>query len=155
MPEKFELNHKKRPIRFLELCEFDGWKIKFYGICSLAEFPDAKCIKIAKQIAGKTLPSPAITDSRYGIAFITIHQAEMFNQIIIDWWERVNELRHRVFKAEAQSPFDFTEITATGEAFCVWELRVIGFERDAWVDNVLNNEISMEKYLQKRLNEDA
>lgn len=153
--KEFKLNHKKRPIRYLELAEINGWNVKFYGICSLNEFPDDKFIEIAKQIAEENLPTPAINNSRYGIAFVTIHQAEMFNQIIIDWWERVNELRHRVFKSEPESPFDFKDITETGEAFCVWELRVIGFERDAWVQTVLSNDKSIGKYLQRQLNEDA
>jgi hypothetical protein len=61
----------------------------------------------------------------------------MFNQIIVDWWENENELRHRVFKAVPEAPEAFREITHTGESFCVWELAVIGFEREAWINTVL------------------
>lgn len=155
--------YKPRPIRFLELWEHAGWKVKFYGISSPAERPEAKFLDIAKKIASETLPKPPLTDSRYGAAFVTIHQAEMFNQIIVDWWERVNELRHHVFKSMPDQPDYFQDITAGGEAFCIWELRVIGFEREAWIKAVLKNTDSsaaagaagIDDYLNFQLNEDA
>jgi len=151
------LFHKKRPIRFLELWKNNGYRIKIYGIRQGDEKPEKHFIEIAKEIADKILPQPALTEERYGIAFITIHQAEMFNQIIIDWWERTNELRHHVFKAEADIPTDFKNITSTGEAFCVWELRIISFERQAWIDKVLlpTEKDNFEKYLHTQLNEDS
>jgi len=62
---------------------------------------------------------------------------DLFNQIIIDWWENDNELCHQVFKALPESPLDFRDITHTGESFCVWELAVIALERDAWIETVL------------------
>ena len=149
--------YKSRPIRFLELWEHEGWKIKIYGICSLAEKPQSRFVKIAKEIAAENLPVPALGNDRYGVAFVTIHQARMFNQIILDWWGRENELRHHVFKANAETPYSFKNITVSGEAFCVWELRVIGFERDAWLNAVLKNSgaPNIEKYLNLRLNEDV
>lgn len=96
-------------------------------------------LEAAKDLTRDVLPQPAQMPDRYGVAFVTLHQAELFNQIIIDWWERVNELRHHVFKALPDAPDDFFDITDTGEAFCVWELRVIGFERQAWLDHVLTH----------------
>jgi hypothetical protein len=148
---------KKRPIRFLELWRENGWTVKIYGISSPGEFPEPEFVEKAKELARRTLPLPALTGERYGTAFVTIHRAAMFNQIIFDWWERVNELRHRVFKAEPEQPASFREITASGEAFCVWELRVIAFERDAWVEKVLMNpnQNGLEEYLNSQLNEDA
>ncbi len=79
----------------------------------------------------------------------------MFNQITVDWWEHSNELRHHVFRAEANHPLHFDDLTATGEAFCVWELRVIGFERDAWLETMLDSIDGPEEvaYLSRRLNE--
>ena len=48
-------------------------------------------------------------------------------------------------------------MTATGPAACVWDLRVIGFERDAWLSKVLRNPSGpdIDAYLSERLNEDA
>jgi hypothetical protein len=149
--------YKPRPIRFLEPWETNGWKVKLYGISSLGELPEPDFVERAKEIASRTLPAPALNRSRYGVAFVTIHRAAMFNQIIVDWWERVNELRHHVFKSLPESPYAFEEITASGEAFCIWELRVIGFERDAWLEMALKNgnEKGIDEYVNCRLNEDG
>jgi hypothetical protein len=115
--------HSPKTIRFIELWEEWGWRTKLYGIHGPNMEIGARLQQIAKNIAQETLPQPSIIADRYGLAFVTIHPSPMFNQIIIDWWERDNELRHRVFKANPDTPFLFQDITATGEAFCVWELR--------------------------------
>jgi hypothetical protein len=98
----------------------------------------------------ESYPRPPRTAERYGVAFVTVHQADLFNQIIVDWWERVNELRHRVFKADPGSPTEFREITASGEAFCVWELKVIAHERDAWTE-LLQSSLPLEARMQSYL----
>jgi len=88
-------------------------------------------VSIAKTLAAQQLPKRACTTERYGMAFVVIHGARLFNQILVDWWERTNELRHHVFKSGPRSPKAFVDITETGEAFCIWELRVLAFERQA------------------------
>jgi hypothetical protein len=79
-----------------------------------------------------------VAEARYGVAFVTLHQADLFNQLNIDWWERDNELRHHYFR---MNPGDsqFENITASGEGFCVWELQVVAFERKAWMEAILLN----------------
>lgn len=149
--------HRKRPIRFITLWQNRGWRTKLYGICQTNQIPDKPCLGAALKIAVQTLPQPALSAQRYGMAFVTVHQARLFNQVIVDWWERENELRHRVFKAEPESPYDFREITETGEAFCVWELAVLAFERQAWLDFVLSpaSGPDLEGYLGHVLKEDC
>lgn len=149
--------HTPRRIRFLELWEHEGWRMKLYGICENDDVPHREYVEMGKSIASRLLPRESDTPDRHGLGFVVIHEATMFNQIVVDWWERSNELRHHVFKAETRHPLHFENITATGEAFCVWELRVIGFERDAWVDTMLDNPDGMDvmAYLGRRLNEDS
>ena len=149
--------HRTRPIRFIRRWEHRGWRTKLYGICETEQFPDEACLEAAIEIAAQTLPHPAASPDRYGLAFVTVPQARPFNQIIVDWWERNNELRHRVFKALPEAPYAFKEITETGEAFCVWELRVLAFERAAWLDFILNppEGADIDGYLARVLNEDC
>jgi len=146
--------YSPRTIQFLELWEHEGWRMKVYAISEGGEKPHREFVKMAHSLASRTLPA-AGTPNCHGLGFIVIHIADMFNQIIVDWWERSNELRHHVFKAEANHPLHFDEITASGEAFCVWELRVIGYEREAWLDTVLDSLDGPEAatYLRRRLNE--
>lgn len=133
------LRHSRRPVRCVEVFEHAGWRIKLYAIAESDVPVGAAWLGLARALARETLPTDAGAAGRHGAAFVTVHVARMFNQIIVDWWERDNELRHRVFKAAPDAPTAFREITASGEAFCVWELAVIGFEREAWVETVLEN----------------
>jgi hypothetical protein len=129
--------HTPRHIQFIELWTFYPWKIKIYSICESEDLWDAGYINIAKSIAESQIRKLPKTTEHHNSAFLTIHIARMFNQIIFDWWAQENELRHLVFKAKPESPLSFVDITHTGEAFCVWELKVIGHERGAWMKHVL------------------
>ncbi len=129
--------YKERSIGFIEIWNFEQWRIKIYKICEEEFYWNEDYLDIAKSIAQKELLK--ISDHNYKIGFIVIHIAKMFNQIILDWWANENELRHLVFKASADKPAVFENITSTGEAFCIWELRVIEHERHAWIKNVLKN----------------
>src|SRR5262245_46068588 len=148
--------HKPRRIEFQRILEFNGWRVKLYTIVEdgLTILDDSHLAK-ARSIAEYVLPLPAVGADRHGVGFVTIHCASLFNQIIVDWWERDNELRHRVFKAAANTPLEYSDITHTGEAFCVRELRVIGFERDAWIEGALRNPSAeaIDDYLDSRLTE--
>ena len=135
------LTHTVRPVRFLELWRNGGWAVKMYGISTEDERPPPMLVDTAREIAVSCLPHPPLTEERYGTAFVIVHEAPaFFNTVIVDWWERVNELRHHVFRAQPEAPTRFHEITASGEAACVWELRVQAFEREAWLLHVLQNE---------------
>lgn len=149
--------HKKRPIRAIETIAFSGWTIKLYGISQFEERPGEMFLEKGKELARHTLPLPAKTDDRYGQAFVTVHQAGAFHQILVDWWENTNELRHRVFRAPPDAPMEFVDITDTGGAFCVWELRVLAFEREAWLTHVLLPAAGPDhvSYSRALLNEDA
>jgi hypothetical protein len=47
-------------------------------------------------------------------------------------------------------------MSGNGPAACVWDLRVMAFERDAWLECILKNpRPDVEAYLQRRLNEDV
>lgn len=133
------LRHTRRPISDLGLHAVGSWQVKLYGIAGKRPEVSSVLVAHARTIAARTLPEPAVTPSRYGVAFVIVHEARAFNTILVDWWEQVNELRHHVFRAPAHDPETFTEITASGEAVCVWELRVQAFEREAWLRHVLAN----------------
>lgn len=133
------LHHRTRPIRYLGLHRASGWSYKLYTIAGVGDDVDPSLVELAKERAGAVLPRPAQTTTRYGASFVIVHEATDFTTVVIDWWERVNELRHRVLRAPPDAPGSLTDITASGESVCVWELRVQAFEREAWLDTVLRN----------------
>lgn len=136
MRSEWRLTHEPRRIDALEPLALHDWRLKVYGICGLSRPIPKLMLDAATQIALENLPAPSMTSARYGVGFLIAHEAHAFNTITLDWWENVNELRHKVFRASS-GRHSFTDITASAEAACVWELRIMAFERDAWVDSVL------------------
>ncbi len=154
---KIEESYKKRAIRFLELWNHSGWTLKIYGITYQGEFPRSNIIERAKILACECLPNPAITENRYGVGFIGVHDGRGASFIFIDWWSDENELNHQVYVASHGNPEEFTYVTPTGLIACVWDLRVLCFEREAWIQTVLanSNGPNVQEYLNLQLNEDA
>ena len=137
MLSEWRLKHEPRRIAPLAPLVFRDWRLKAYGICGLGRPIPEAMVEAAAQIACEQTPTQAITSARYGVGFVIAHEARAFNTITVDWWENTNELRHKVFRAPTGA-HSYLEITASGEMACVWELRIIAFERDAWLDCVLH-----------------
>src|SRR5262245_4890647 len=133
------LRHSRRLISDLGLHDTNQWRLKLYGIGGKEPDVSSVLVERAKTIAAQSLPAPAVTAARYGVGFVIVHEAHAFNTVVVDWWEKVNELRHHVFRAASDKSGPFDEITSSGEAVCVWELRVQAFEREAWLRCVLEH----------------
>ena len=149
------LRHTRRLISDLGVHSAKRWRFKLYGIAGEGPAVSQVLVERGKSIAAESLPSPAVTSARYGVGFVIVHEAHAFNTVVVDWWEQVNELRHHVFRAAPGRAEAFDEITSSGEAVCVWELRIQAFEREAWLRCVLENaeDPDLDAYLVQRLTE--
>lgn len=147
--------YEPRPIRFQQLWEPNGWRIKLYGIAYASDTPDEKLVSAIKRAAQDVLPSPAVNDYRYGLGFVCAHQGRTVSVAFVDWWENEDELHHKMFVADEADlgeirPARDDELTA-----CSWDLAVISFERDAWVRHVLQPpQPDVDAYLRAHLNDD-
>ncbi len=152
--------YQTRPIRFLELVEHQGWQIKVYGIRvqegNTAETPDEPVVELAKTAVLKTLPQPAVTDNRYGVGFLIIHQGQMRNWLLLDWWYEEDILKQKLFSSPLDTPNQI-EPAEPDLLACVWELAVHGFERQAWLQTVLQNPTGpdLAAYLGQQFNGDV
>jgi hypothetical protein len=149
--------YRPRAIRFLEEWRDAGWRLKVYGIAYRTERPRAALVERAKRLARARLPQPAISESRYGVGFLGVHDGRDANFIFIDWWADENELHHHVYCSATDELESLTYVTPTGLSACVWDLRVQSFERDAWLAEVLRNAggADVEGYMARRLNADV
>lgn len=152
--------YKTRPVRFLDLVEHAGWRIKVYGIRfsedGTEETPDPSIANLAQKAMLEQLPQPAVTGSRYGVGFLIIHQGQHRNWLLLDWWYEQEILKQHLFSSPLDLPGKVTR--AENDLFaCTWELAVHTFERQAWIDTVLNNPNGpdLEAYLQQQLNKDV
>jgi hypothetical protein len=126
-----------RPIVPLGVWRHGDWRLKEYAIAYGRDRARRELIAAAEAAAGRTLPTPAVTDNRYGVGFLGIHDGRGGNFVFIDWWEQENELHHRVFFSSSDAPGSLRPATAADPIACVWDLRVVAHEREAWVRHVL------------------
>ncbi|MFE9064584.1 hypothetical protein [Streptomyces violaceusniger] len=130
--------HRPRAISFLGLETIGGWAVKVYGISAAADVPRPALVAATVETAASLLPSPARTDSRYGIGFAIAHDAADYCFALVDWWHGEHEIHQRLFSAPRERPDALSP--HPGEAIgCVWELAVTDFERRAWLRHVLAN----------------
>lgn len=148
--------YEARAIRFHEEWQHAGWRLKVYGIAYRRSRPRVQLFETAKKLAGERLPRPHDGEGRYGVGFVGVHDGRGANFIFVSWWADENELHHHVYTAPSDELDDFKYITPSGLVACVWDLRVLGFEREAWLEKVLKaGRLDAESYMACRLNEDV
>ena len=74
---------------------------------------------------------------RHGMAVLIVHEAREGRFVLLDWRTGENMLQHHVyFSPDTDNP-EFRDMAQTGIAACVWELKVLSFEREAWIEYVV------------------
>lgn len=127
--------YQPRAIRFQRLVPHAGWTIKLYSIAHGGRAFDEAPFASGLRMALDALPAPARTQARPGVGFAILHQGNGCDYAVIAWWDRENELPLRVFVRDGVEP-SFRAARGS-ESICVWDLEVIGFERDAYVRTLL------------------
>lgn len=146
-----------RPIRFWERWEEAGWRMKIYSILYQQPASRPELLEAAKILARERLRTSATDKSHYGVGFIGIHDGRGAVFLFVDFWADENELHHHVYVAPKDDPTNLTYVTPTGLTACVWDLRVLCFERQAWIETMLANPAGpdLDAYLARQLNEDV
>jgi len=145
--------YEKRPVNFLKEINSSGWRIKVYGISAKSEPLSKELVSEGIRAVLSHLPTPALTENRYGVGFLIIHQGTMRNWFLLDWWENEDIMHHRLFSSPLNCPSIITSEPDRSLIACVHELRVISFESEAWIKTVLCNdkEPSFDEYLKAKL----
>ena len=152
-PIELRGRHRRRPIRFAGLHRLRDWRVKLYGIALPGEQPAAAVMDAALRTAQEVLPQPAHAPGRYGVGFVVVHNAADYGFVLVDWWDRENEIHQKLFSAELGHPDRLAP--HSGDAIgCIWELSVTDFERRAWIRDVLANPSGpdIELYLRREFN---
>ncbi len=149
---KIKHGFKPRPARFLGIEEFGEWRLKLYGLTAEHHRLLPELVDEAKKLARNTVPRTLTNE--YGIGFMGVHCGRDSNFVFIDWWSNENELHHHVFCSSLDKPLELKR-APEGLAACVWDLQVIWYERNMWVEHVLNNPRgpNVELYLKKVLDD--
>lgn len=146
-----------RPIRFIELFSIENWIVKIYSISSKNEVVSAKKIALAKENIPTWLKHSEENNlQKYHIATLILHEGKEGCFAIINWWLDDNMLQQYIYLSSNDNPGIYKLYSDSGIITCVWELSVIWFERNAWVNHVLlkNENPDFEGYLNEQLNQD-
>jgi hypothetical protein len=136
-----------RPVRHLGIRSCHGFQLKTYSIV-YGDVPlNSNAFEDGMRLAERELPSSAVTAERPGVGFVIMHQGRTGDYLILCWWDRENELPLRVFARDEKG----WRAAAGGESVCVWDLRVIWWEREAYVNTLLSGG-AMDDYLAACMN---
>ena len=145
--------YSPRPIRFLGIRTPGGWRLKHYAITYGPRSLDEAVFEPGLAMALAALPEPATTEGRPGVGFVIAHQGRGADYVVLAWWDRENELPLRVFVREQRDGAAWRPAQES-ESVCVWDLQVLGFEREAYVATLLAPDAGSEaadRYLGRRL----
>ena len=129
--------YEDRPIDFLEVRRVLEWRLKTYAITYGSEVLDSDVYDRGTDLASRELPQPAVNEGRGGVGFVICHQGRGIHFLVLNWWDRENELFNRVF-TRGFGAIDEWQPAARGETACVWDLQGIAHEREAFVNHVLS-----------------
>ena len=148
--------YQPRPLRFLELWQLDDWRLKVIGIAYGRETPSTELVEAAKRIAADHLRMNRTRHTTYGVGFLGVHDGRGENQVFLDRWINENELVHGYWVSSKDEPARLVVPDADHNSVCVWDLAVQCFERQAWVECVLNNPRGpdVDDYLARRIRAD-
>lgn len=144
---RFTPYHPRR-LASLGLVEAGGFRLKRYSIVFGDEPHDAGRFDGLMPLALAELPSPAIAEGRPGVGFAILHRGRTADYVVLGWWDRENEVPIRVFVSDTRGP----HAASGGEGMCVWDLRVVWWEREAYVRTMLaDRPADVEAYLAARI----
>jgi len=138
-----------RPIRYAGITDVFGYRLKRYVILYGGGPFREHDFEIGMKLAFESLPRPAIEPQRPGVGFAIAHQGNGVDYAVLAWWDNENELPLRIFVRPQIVKGEWRPAIA-GESVCVWDLEVIGFERNAYVKTLLNAG-DVEQYLELHL----
>lgn len=134
----------------LEVC---GRALKVYSIFAEPErYATLPAPEWLRQQAASVLPEP-LQEGDHPVGFLILHYGVDGSYLLVSQWYDANMLKHWVRGSAAGTGGDtsFTPLAQRDLIACVWELEVIKFERDAWVNTVLArgrlDQASLDAYL--------
>lgn len=128
--------YRDRAVRPLGVRDVEGWKLKVYGIAPAGRSVHPPLYEDGFTVMVKDLPQPPLTSRRSGVGFVIFHEGRGVHYLLLCWWDRESELFSRLMVRGLEED-DLWVWAQEHEMAGAWEIQVIAFERDAWVDTVL------------------
>jgi hypothetical protein len=151
-----ELPYRPRRIHFVRLEEAKGWRLKLYNLLHHSKQPSEALLRAATETALAFLPQPASTAGRYGVGFVAVHQGSSYDFVTVAYWTYDTELRSQTYMRPSSGSYLLEPVSGSELSADVWDLRLLAFERDAWLETVLRPaQADLDAYLDRTLEEEA
>lgn len=143
------------PRRVLSHGTVEGaWTAKVYAILSDRWADDALPPRAAMAAAVRAAMDRLDAPLDHDFGFAIFHLADDGIYLLLTRFNNANNLRHRVFSIDlGEEPLRLEPLADPHIVACVWELRLMKFEADAWIDHVLRTGLTPEsagRYLATR-----
>ncbi len=125
-----------RDVEFRGVIECAGYRLKAYSIVYGDAPLEEAVFEKGMKLAADDLPRPAIDAHRPGVGFVIFHQGDGVHYLVLNWWDRENEMPIRTWVNYFEDDAPWRPASG-GESVCVWDLEVIGHERNAYVETIL------------------
>jgi len=129
--------HRPRPFIGLGHVAQNGWLLKRYAITVDRHPPSPALLQAALDLAGRVLPAADDAQAGHGVGFVIAHQGVDGDYVLVDWWTGENMLAQQIHIAPAGRARGFERFQSRDIVSCVWEMQVLAFEGQAWIDKVL------------------
>ncbi|MFJ5289177.1 hypothetical protein [Streptomyces sp. NPDC088348] len=147
------LTYSPRLVKALPPVDVCGRALKVYAMFaepeSASTLPEPEWLQ--QQVAS-VLTEP-LQEGDHPAGFLILHYGTEGNYLLVSQWYDANMLKHwvRGTAVDAAGNTTVTPLVQRDLIACVWELEVIKFERDAWVNTVLAqgrlDQASLDAYL--------
>lgn len=142
--------YQTRQIQFLGIYNQQGWQLKVYSILHPDKTLSSELVEVAKTTALEFLPDQN-EPGHYGVGFISVHQGKSYDFVTVGYWNYSTELRHQTYMRPSSAELSLEALTASELSSDVWDIRLLAFERDAWVEVLKSSSPKIEDYLMKQL----
>lgn len=161
--------YQSRPIRFVGVRDLAGWRMKCYEIDARTGSHDADSSDQAsngatsRPVSGldwsrygpalanieSILPRPPLGADRAGVGFVIAHEIDTHRYLITCWWDNQNELFVRCSVGPTSHPGQW-DFSGASFSFCVWDMEIMAFEREAWIDCALRGQpLKVDEYVRR------
>jgi len=133
------LTYSPRLVTAFPSLDVRGRTLKAYGMFAEPERRSTLPAPEWLEQQAATVLSPTLDDGDHPLGFLIVHYGMDGTYLLVSQWYDANMLKHWVLGADgdADGSTTFAPLAQRDLVACVWELEVIRFERDAWVNTVL------------------
>ena len=138
MQHTFE-RYRDRVLRFEQILQVEDWQIKVYTISNRPAFESHTILQNAMNAVPDWLPGHNRTDLPvYNLGWLIVHEGREGAWVLFSWWTGGEMIETIMHFAGFDTPNTFQPSPYSRNAMiCVWELEVVIYERQAWINHVL------------------